>query len=509
MKNFKILKMILIFIQMLIIANCNVSQNDVSNQTTEEDIATNTAPEYYSPEQANDDASTEIGIILALFDGQTVDEAIQQPIFTVYRLNKEGFLYQLYTPPTHNQFGEDYTISKDGKWIAFSQQDTETRQSDVYKLKTNGEGLLNLTNTSTNERKPTWSSDGNSIAFVMWDENPGLGQIGLMNSNGEELEVLPTNKMNITDIKFSPVANSILVEVYDENEYKGKLYTYDLDTMTYISIYEKEGSARSGFWSPGGTKIVFTVREYDVDSIGVYDTQTQKYTEVPTGDILWQSSACGWSPNGQYIIVRGAEINSIDNYDLYLWDTHTEQISPLTKEIEYPTYFMLWSPDTRQLLLSASINGPEMQFYMIDISTKEINLLVGFPNLSFGVLPIGWGNLEKMTEYDSPIAGDITTMSVSDSSKKTNIPSEPNPTLAEVSVTTLDTIAVRTGPSTQYPIIDEIDKGTTLIALGVSPGHDWLQIQSTVPDSDLAWIYALYTDYDYQLTPLNTVTDGM
>lgn len=64
----------------------------------------------------------------------------------------------------------------------------------------------------------------------------------------------------------------------------------------------------------------------------------------------------------------------------------------------------------------------------------------------------------------------------------------PAQTGVSVTVTYSDPINVRGGPSTLiYPIVGQLNPGEVVPALGVSPGHDWIQISYS---GGTGWVYA-------------------
>lgn len=79
-------------------------------------------------------------------------------------------------------------------------------------------------------------------------------------------------------------------------------------------------------------------------------------------------------------------------------------------------------------------------------------------------------------------------------------------TYEKVTVTAIDTIKMRSGPSMQFPIIGEISKGESLIAIGLSIGQDWLQLRYDGSETGLAWVFSAFTDYNGSIKPLPTVT---
>lgn len=60
-------------------------------------------------------------------------------------------------------------------------------------------------------------------------------------------------------------------------------------------------------------------------------------------------------------------------------------------------------------------------------------------------------------------------------------------------VTYTDPINVRGGPSTvYYPIVGRLSPGDVVPALGVSPGHEWVEIAYADAPGGVAWVYATY-----------------
>src|SRR5258706_5322222 len=60
-------------------------------------------------------------------------------------------------------------------------------------------------------------------------------------------------------------------------------------------------------------------------------------------------------------------------------------------------------------------------------------------------------------------------------------------------VTYADPINVRGGPSTvHYPIVGRLNPGDIVQALGVSPGHEWVEVAFPQAQGGVGWVYAIY-----------------
>lgn len=62
-----------------------------------------------------------------------------------------------------------------------------------------------------------------------------------------------------------------------------------------------------------------------------------------------------------------------------------------------------------------------------------------------------------------------------------------------ITVTYSEPINVRGGPSTiHYPIVGRLSPGDTAMALGTSPGREWVQIAFPGAPGGVGWVYAIY-----------------
>ncbi|MEE8371166.1 MAG: winged helix-turn-helix domain-containing protein [Sphingomonadales bacterium] len=60
----------------------------------------------------------------------------------------------------------DPAVSPDGRLIAFSSRDSETRSFNLFVTPLTGAGAIRLTNVTQNDLSPAWSPDGGRIAFI-------------------------------------------------------------------------------------------------------------------------------------------------------------------------------------------------------------------------------------------------------------------------------------------------------------------------------------------------------
>lgn len=143
-------------------------------------------------------------------------------------------------PPGFGDFFPDW--SPDGTKIAFLRRDQAGDDADIYTVKPDGTGLINITNTpSRDEGLPSWSPDATKLAFS------AAGNVWKMNPDGSSPGMLTTNGVSHTPI-WSPDGRKILFHQGSD------LYLMNIDGSDQhpIGARAKTPPARAGggSWQP-------------------------------------------------------------------------------------------------------------------------------------------------------------------------------------------------------------------------------------------------------------------
>src|SRR5437870_3508530 len=140
-------------------------------------------------------------------------------------------------------------IAADGQ-IAFMSDRDGNRE--IYLMRADGTGLVNLTNNPAQDEWPAWSPDGSKIAFITTrDGNP---QIYVVNSDGSGSTRITSNPWQYFTPVWSPDGTKIAFSGYDGSS---QIYVVNADGSS-VSRLTSIGSASSPVWSPDGSKIAFS-----------------------------------------------------------------------------------------------------------------------------------------------------------------------------------------------------------------------------------------------------------
>jgi Tol biopolymer transport system component len=117
---------------------------------------------------------------------------------------------------------EGHSFSPDGEWIVFWMIPAGEKYSDIYKIKRDGSGLVNLTDTPlAHELDPAWSNNGDRIAFTYNNGQPDRFILKVMSADGTDIKTVyvpldavatPLFPPGVYDPSWSPDGNWILIE---------------------------------------------------------------------------------------------------------------------------------------------------------------------------------------------------------------------------------------------------------------------------------------------------------
>ena len=146
--------------------------------------------------------------------------------------------HTVFEPRTLNP-GTSLAWSRDGEWIAFTDGDSRgvaSDQADIWKMRSNGTELQNLTrNSGTSNTHPTFSGDGKQIVFRRGTS--GSHDLYLMDSDGSHVRRLTNERADHYFPVFSPTAKQVAF-VTDRDNPGSNLYE------VYVLEFDDDGSQK-------------------------------------------------------------------------------------------------------------------------------------------------------------------------------------------------------------------------------------------------------------------------
>jgi eukaryotic-like serine/threonine-protein kinase len=226
-------------------------------------------------------------------------------------------------------------FSHDGKWIAYASYP----EGDLWRMRTDGTGRVQLTFPPVSAGLPRWSPDGSQIAYVGTERRKPWKIFLISAQGGTPQELLP----------------------------------------------QDQGEA-DPTWSPDGNRLAFG-RSTELGSVGIYvvNLATRQLSAVPGADKFFSPR---WSPDGRYL----AALNS-DSTKLLLFDFKTQKWSDWINEpgiVGFPN----WSQDGNYVYYDTT-NTDHPTFRRVKVGQTHSELLVDLTGiLRYSNAPAyGWSNI--------------------------------------------------------------------------------------------------------------------
>ena len=195
------------------------------------------------------------------------------------------------------------SVSPDERWITFQ---AVAPREDVFVARSDGSGLLRLTDDLHKDRLPRWSPDGRRIAF--YSNRSGRWEIWIIQGDGSGLhQVTRTAGPSVTTPIWSPDGRRLIVGL-------GGLGSGLIDLSRPLAeraprpLPAMEGGRRfnAGSWSPDGKWLAGTAQEMNsppAPGIHLYSLETGRYRRLTAG-----GSGALWAADNRHLLVWGPQV---------------------------------------------------------------------------------------------------------------------------------------------------------------------------------------------------------
>lgn len=292
-------------------------------------------------------------------------------------------------------------LSPDGQEIVFVRSEADwtanARSSHVWRVRTDGSSLRQLTNGAQGEDHPRWSPDGRTIAFVAkrgeGDEEDAPSQIWVIRNDGGEARQLTSHETSVSAVSWAPDGKNLYfiaedpkseelkarekvkddVYAFDENYRQEHLWRIDVATRKERRTTQGDFSIIAYELSRDGTRIVC----HRGPSPLIGDNEQRE---------IWVMAADGSDPSritNNRAIESDAELSPDNGQILFLANTDAQFESPyngnifvvaaagggprvLTADLPHDVQRATWSKDGGAIYFAANM-GVHSELFRLDL----------------------------------------------------------------------------------------------------------------------------------------------
>ena len=239
----------------------------------------------------------------------------------------------------------DLAWSPDGQYLAFDAIAGQLHQ--IFKIKSDGSGLVQLTFREEDAQSPSWSPDGKYIifdstspdilgnSFTSGPQNQPVTQIYIMKADGSEVRRITVKTRNNNVPMSGQYRNDGLISVSEQISRQGQI-NYVVDSKGVIQKQFPQFEGDTPIWSPDGNFFIrysFLPPSSDCsgDVIMKLDDNVEMCLKI--GDKMnppMQGYGYSWSPDGNYILMTANLENDNAHADLYVMKLDGSNLTRLT-----------------------------------------------------------------------------------------------------------------------------------------------------------------------------------
>ncbi|GAB5491200.1 MAG: hypothetical protein Phog2KO_14150 [Phototrophicaceae bacterium] len=304
----------------------------------------------------------------------------------------------------------DFALHQDGTRIVFSENDPNFGTYDIKLLNLETGAIRRLTDCQGADCiTPIWHPNGDLLVYERIDFDISAATGSHAGHNHGTSQAIPS----IWFIDFS-VPNNPTGPLFPEQQLEafgvqwsqdgGRMMMLDVN-MTGIFVYDFSsdnlqrfetgvlGGRSTTTFSPDGTSIIYSKVVFTDQTMRtqLYQISVDEETIVALSEdeILADDDMPRWSPDGRYVAIArrysGEEEGANDTRQVYLIDTVSNDIYPISFDSRYTNGFFEWNADGTQLMilrleefLENGDRNPQWypELWVYDLESEELSLLV-------------------------------------------------------------------------------------------------------------------------------------
>ncbi|MGB7537282.1 MAG: hypothetical protein WBM17_01970 [Anaerolineales bacterium] len=263
--------------------------------------------------------------------------------------------------------------SPDGEWIAFIGSG-EGGTFDVFRIRPDGSGLINLTNNPADESFFDWSPDGSQIVFS--SDRSGNYDLYTMHADGSNAKQLTkTGDQDEVEPAWSPNGDVIGCLCGPSDGNAGDICLVNADGSGETNLTPDDPDVDDFIWSPDGSRIAFGMPIFpeEIWMMGADGSGKDNLSNNPADD-----GGIAFSPDGTMIAFRSDRDGKTNQ--IYILRLEDSFIYPLTDN-ELVNVQPAWSPDgTWVVFISAKSLGEfDFEIYAVRVDGEGLANLTNNP----------------------------------------------------------------------------------------------------------------------------------
>lgn len=278
---------------------------------------------------------------------------------------------------------DDFAISQDGRYIAYSEDQAEAREIMLLDLANNStRALTNCRAENAVCSHPVWRPDGTVLAYQRRELNDAMGNVSriwlLEFANASTFPLFEQIEVLGADPQWSP--DGTRLAFYDINTQGVLIYNFNAASeQTQLQALEF-GNGSSGVFSPDSAHLIYPQLTIDTptrSSMRIANLDTGGFRSLTSEDDLTEDRFAAWHPDGRRVAVTRKYLDEryTQGDQVYLVDTETGGVQPLIFDENYQHSAMVWEGDQLALHRYSYASGlPEIWVY--DLATQAMTRVV-------------------------------------------------------------------------------------------------------------------------------------
>jgi dipeptidyl aminopeptidase/acylaminoacyl peptidase len=296
----------------------------------------------------------------------------------LWKVSSEGGWPVQLVQSDNRQFGG--TWSPDGKWIVFQQDFGGNQSWDIFAVPSDGDEVINLTNSSDiSEQAPLWSPGGKTLALMYKAKDGSSFDIALLDWATRKVSKLTNEKSPIHS--WSPVAWSADGKTLYANRFEvpftdSDVYAVDVASGKATNITAHQGevlNSASSLSSDGKTLLITSNEKAGYNNVALLDITSQQLKWVT--NTKWDASSGDFSHDGKAFTYTISADGFTDTYLVDVASLRAVQLSLGAGVNTIPAYPNSFSPSGDRLLVSHQSSVEPADLWITDTSSLNAKRL--------------------------------------------------------------------------------------------------------------------------------------